>query len=43
MKKKKKEPKNTKERSASGKIDSLEIFEREFAKITAGKYITGES
>ena len=39
----KEEAKNTKERKSSVKIDSLEIFEREFAKITSGKYITCKS
>ena len=39
----KEEAKNTKERKSSVKIDSLEIFEREFAKITSGKCITCKS
>ena len=39
----KEEVKNTKERKSSVKIDSLEIFEREFAKITSGKCITCKS
>ena len=32
-----------KERSTSAKIDSLEIFKNEFAKITSRKCITCES
>ena len=39
----KEEVKNMKEKKSSVKIDSLEIFEREFVKITSGKCITRKS